>query len=88
MLVVSANYCRPTDIEYFIYQKDYLNAYRDLKAGALAREREFVDDVLCDGLVAVPAKNALPDSVTIDTARQLFERPGGPEEAQRHAHAG
>src|SRR6185369_7921877 len=36
LLLVSAAYSRPTDIEYRIYQKDYAQAYRDLRAGALA----------------------------------------------------
>ncbi len=79
MLVVSANYGRPTDMEYFIYQKDYVSAYRDLQGSALAKDRLFVDDVLCDGLVAVPAKNSLPDAVTIDAAKQLFSGPADPK---------
>jgi hypothetical protein len=78
MLVVSATYSRPTDIEYYLYQKDYLSAYRALQAGTLAGDRFFVEDVLGDGLVAVPAKNALPDAVTVGTARQVLDGPADP----------
>jgi hypothetical protein len=79
MLVVSAVYSRPTDIEYRIYQKDYVTAYRDLKTGALASDHLVVDDVLCDGLVERPAKNALPDTVTVQKTRQVFDGPADPK---------
>jgi len=68
LLLVSAVYSRPTDIEYRLYQKDYTQAYRDLRAGALASERFFIEDILADGLMATPAKNAQPDSMIIGTA--------------------
>lgn len=79
MLVMSAEYSRPTDIEYRVYQKDYITAYRDLKAGALASDHFVVDDVLCDGLVDRPAKNALPDIVTVQKTKQVFDGPADPK---------
>jgi hypothetical protein len=79
MLVVGADYSRPTDIEYFIYQKDYVSAYRSLQSGVLASDRVFVEDVLVDGLVAVPVKNAPPDAVTLGAARQLLVGPADPK---------
>ena len=78
MLVVSAIYTRPSDIEYRLYHKQYNDAYRDLAGGALAKERFFVEDVLGDGLVASPVKNQPPDSVTIGAERQLLEGPADP----------
>jgi hypothetical protein len=79
MLVVSAIYTRPSDMEYFLYHKDYASMYRNLAGGALTKERFFVEDVLGDGLVAVPVKNAPPDSVKIDSERQLFTGPADPK---------
>ncbi len=79
MLVVSAAYSRPTDIEYRLYQKDYVTAYQDLSTGALATGRFFVEDVLADGLVATPVKKTPPDSVTVDSARQVFDGAADPK---------
>ena len=79
LLLVSAAYSRPTDIEYRIYQKDFSTAYQDLRNGTLASERFYVEDFLGDGLIATPAKNAQPDSVTIGTAAQLFEGAADPK---------
>lgn len=78
-LLVSADYSRPTDIEYWIYMKKYADAYRDLKTSTLGSKRFFVEDVRSDGLVAVPAKNGVPDSVMIEAAKQLFEGPADPK---------
>ena len=79
LLVVTASYSRPTDIEYYIYEKDHVNAYRNLKTGALSSNRFFVEDVHGDGLVAVPDKNGLPDSVTVDTKQQTMDGPADPK---------
>jgi hypothetical protein len=79
LLAVSAVYTRPTDIEYRLYNKDYVTAYRDLAGGSLAKERFFVEDVLGDGLVSTPAKNAPPDSVTIGATRHLLAGPADPK---------
>ena len=79
LLVVTAAYSRPTDIEYYIYQKDHVNAYRNLKTGSLATNRFFVEDQLGDGLVFQPAKNGLPDSVTVEAKEQKFDGPADPK---------
>jgi len=79
LLVVTATYSRPTDIEYYIYQKDHVNAYRNLKTAALATNRFFVEDILGDGLVAVPEKKGVPDSVTVDAKQQVFDGPADPK---------
>jgi hypothetical protein len=78
-LAVSALYSRPTDIEYWIYQKDYAHAYGDLVSGALASERFFVEDVMGDGLMAVPPKGAVSDTVTVGGKKQLLEGPADPK---------
>jgi hypothetical protein len=78
-LLVSALYSRPTDIEYYIYNKQYAHAYGDLVSGALGSERFFVEDVLGDGLIAVPGKNGVADSVDSAGVKQLFEGPADPK---------
>jgi hypothetical protein len=79
LLLVTASYSRPTDIEYYVYQKEYANAYRTLKSGALSTARFFVEDVMGDGLVFVPVKNGLPDSVSIDATQQKLDGPADPK---------
>lgn len=81
-LAVSALYSRPTDIEYWIYQKDYAHAYGDLVSGMLASDRFFVEDIMGDGLIAVPAKAAAADTVTVGGKKQLLEGPADPK--KRH----
>jgi hypothetical protein len=73
LLVVSASYSRVNDIEYSIYNKKFQDAYLDLKSGALASDRFFVDDAQCDGLVAVPGRNPQHDSVSMDGAKIVFD---------------
>ena len=73
LLVVSASYSRANDIEYSLYNKKFQDAYLDLKSGALSTDRFFVDDAMCDGLVAVPGRNPLHDSVSMDGAKIVFD---------------
>jgi hypothetical protein len=73
LLVVSAAYSRVNDIEYSLYNKKFQDAYLDLKSGALSTDRFFVDDAMCDGLVAVPGKNPLHDAVHMDGAKVVFD---------------
>jgi hypothetical protein len=78
-LAVSALYSRPTDIEYWIYQKDFAHAYGDLVSGMLASERFFVEDVLGDGLMAVPIKPGVADTVMMGGKKLLLEGPADPK---------
>ena len=73
LLVVSAAYSRVNDIEYSLYNKKFQDAYLDLKSGALSTDRFFVDDAMCDGLVAVPGKSPLHDAVHMDGAKVVFD---------------
>jgi hypothetical protein len=73
LLVVAAAYSRTNDIEYSLYNKKFQDAYLDLKSGALSTDRFFVDDAMCDGLVAVPGRNPLHDSVSMDGAKVVFD---------------
>jgi hypothetical protein len=73
LLVVSAAYSRTNDIEYSLYTKKFQDAYLDLKSGALSTDRFFVDDAMCDGLVALPGKNPLHDAVHMDGAKVVFD---------------
>ena len=78
LLLVSAAYSRASDIEFRIYQKDWMTGYRDLSAGSMSTERFLVEDVVADGLVALPIKNSLPDTVSNGTGRHVFEGPADP----------
>ena len=73
LLLVTASYERPTDIEYRIYQKDYTGAYADLKSGTMSKDRTFFEDMLGDGLQPVPAKNQIGDAVTVGTEKRVFD---------------
>lgn len=73
MLVVSATYDRPTDIEYYIYEKDFMRAYQELNASILAKGKVFVEDLVADGLKAIPGRNEAPDSMTIRGSRRVFD---------------
>ena len=73
LLVVSATYDRPTDIEYYIYAKDFMRAYQDLNASILAKSKVFVEDLVEDGLKAIPAKDEAADSVTVGGSRRAFD---------------
>jgi hypothetical protein len=73
LLVVSATYDHPTDIEYYIYQKDFMRAYQELNASILSKSKVFVEDLVEDGLKAMPAKNEAPDSMTVAGSRRAFD---------------
>lgn len=73
LLVVSAAYSRDNDIEYALYNKNYNNAYLDLRSGIYASDRFFVDDAQADGLVAVPGKNPQHDAIMVDTSKTVFD---------------
>jgi hypothetical protein len=73
LLVVAADYDRPSDIEYRLYTKDYMGAYADLKSSILAKEKIYVEDMACDGLKPLPAKNQIGDTVVIGTEKRIFD---------------
>jgi hypothetical protein len=74
LLVVSAQYERPSDIEYRLYHKDYATAYADLRSSVLAKDRFFVEDAFCDGLKAQPPKKPpVFDQVMMDNEKQIFD---------------
>ena len=56
LLAVSATYSRPLDIEYYLYQKDFMSAYVNLNSSTLITEKVFIEDARHDGLIALPGK--------------------------------
>jgi hypothetical protein len=72
-LVVGAVYERPSDLDLGFYNKDFMSVYADLSSSVLAKSKVFVEDAICDGLVALPAKNGPRDSITIGTDRRTFD---------------
>lgn len=73
LLVVSAAYGRPTDLEYRVINKQYMDIYMDLKSSGLAADKMFFEDALADGLAAIPGKNMPADTVTSGVERRLFD---------------
>jgi hypothetical protein len=73
MLVVSAAHGRPTDIEYYIYRNEHMNAYMDLNSSVLSTDKVFIEDALADGLVAKPPKGLAADAITIAGKPQPFD---------------
>lgn len=71
LMLISAGYERPTDVEYRINEKDFMNAYAELNSSVLAKDKVFFQDVLCDGLFPKPT-NGVDDSVTIGTTKRVF----------------
>ena len=65
---------RDNDIDYSLYNKKFQDAYLDSKSGALSTDRFFVDDAMCDGLVAAPGRNPLHDAVNMDGAKRVRRR--------------
>ena len=73
LLVVSAAYERSTDMDYRFYHKDYMNAYLDLRTGVLSKDRVIFEDVGANGLVALPGKSPLHDTITQGTDALIFD---------------
>ena len=72
LLAISASYGRPTDMEYYLHNKEYQNAYTNLSSSTLSEDKLFFEDALHDGLVAVPGKSPVSDAVRIGSARHDF----------------
>jgi len=62
-----------TDIDYYIYQKDFSSAFNQLRVSPTAKDRLLVEDISADGLVPQPAKDAVPDVVTTGTEKKTFD---------------
>jgi hypothetical protein len=73
LLVASAAYGRPTDLEYRVAHKQYMEVYMDLKSSGLAADKAFFEDALADGLVAMPGRNLVADSITTGGERRVFD---------------
>jgi hypothetical protein len=71
LMLISAGYERPTDVEYRIYHKDFTNAYAELNSSVLAKDKVFFQDALCDGLFP-KTTNGVDDIVTIGTEKRVF----------------
>jgi hypothetical protein len=73
LMVVSAGYERPTDMDYYLYTKDHLSVYRNLRTNPLAKEQFIVDDADSNGLVALPGKNPLQDRIAVAGTEHVFD---------------
>lgn len=73
LLTVIALHARYMDMEYYLYNKDHRNAYLDLNSSTFSTERVVIDDAMADGLVALPGRNPVHDSVVKGSERQTFD---------------
>ena len=73
MLLISAAYLRPTDMQYRTFHKQHMEIYRDLMSSQYSTEKFFVEDAQADGLALAPARNVAADAVTKGDARQPFD---------------
>ena len=73
LLVVSAVYSKPSEMDSRLYYKDFMNAYVDLNTSVHSSDKTFIEDALCDGLIAVPGKSLAHDSVRLGTEQRVFD---------------
>ena len=73
LLVISASHEHASDLDYGFYQKDFMGLYQDLNSSPMSKSKVFIEDAVCDGLVAVPEKGGGRDSITIDGDRRTFD---------------
>ena len=73
LLMVAANYTRFMDIEYRLHNKDFMAAYVDLNTAIFSEERFFIQDLMADGLVAMPKKNMPADVVRFGKDEVTFD---------------
>jgi hypothetical protein len=73
LLVVSAAYEKPSEMDSRIYYKDFMNAYVDLNTSVHSSDKLFIEDALCDGLIAVPGKSLAHDSARMGEEKRVFD---------------
>lgn len=73
LLVVSAAYAKPGDIDARLYYKDFMGAYVDLNTSIHSSDKTFIEDALCDGLIAQPGKSLVHDSARLGTEKRVFD---------------
>lgn len=64
LIVVSAQFADPANMEFRMFSADCMGAYVDMNAAVTAKNRLIINDIGADGLVANPKKNAPRDGVT------------------------
>ena len=73
LLVVSAAYSMPGELDSRLYYKDFMGAYVDLNTSVHSSDKTFIEDALCDGLIAVPGKSLARDSALLGKDKQIFD---------------
>lgn len=73
LLVVSATYAKPSDLDARLYYKDFMGAYVDLNTSIHSSDKTFIEDALCDGLIAQPGKSLAHDSARLGTEKRIFD---------------
>ena len=73
LLAIMALHTRHMDMEYYLYNNDHRNAYLDLNSSTFSTERLVIDDAMADGLVALPGRSPVHDSVVKGNDRRTFD---------------
>jgi hypothetical protein len=73
LLVVSAAYSKPGDLDARLYYKDFMGAYVDLNTSIHSSDKTFIEDALCDGLIAQPGKSLVHDSARLGAEKRVFD---------------
>jgi hypothetical protein len=73
LLVVSATYAKPSDLDARLYYKDFMGAYVDLNTSIHSSDKTFIEDALCDGLIAQPGKSLVHDSARLGAEKRIFD---------------
>jgi hypothetical protein len=73
LLVVSAAYSKPGDLDARLYYKDFMGAYVDLNTSIHSSDKTFIEDALCDGLIAQPGKSLIHDSARLGAEKRVFD---------------
>lgn len=73
LLLVTAAHTKFMDMEYFLHARQFNQAYSDLNTNPASVDRFFVEDVMADGLVALPKRNMPADQVQVGTETRTFD---------------
>jgi len=72
-IILIAGVFEGTDLDYYLYQRDYSSAFNGLRVLPGVKERLMFEDFGADGLTPQPAKNSVPDVVTIGSDKKTLD---------------
>jgi hypothetical protein len=73
LIVAAGTHDQPLNMDYYIYNKDYVTAYQEMYASILVKNRFVAEDFGGNGLLAVPPSGSAPDLVTMPAGKYTFD---------------